>query len=489
MMFDSIKERVKKINLSFIRFLGVYKKLRLRTNLLIIFGVYTTMFLFTLLIFGYNNSVNNRNDKIQEFINLNLMKLKLILINFDENNGWVSSELEACLKSNLNEGNYAILSMDGSVIYTQGDTDDFINSVRSIYLAKMDSASGCIRNLNTDKNPRYLFYNKTANSRYVLVYNTSSYELEQYSNFSMTSFVYSSAVYLILIVLTALYFLNRVYKPIVDVEKKIRGIVEGNTDLKPAVRKNNIANPIYIDLDIMTDKLKDLISREYTANVMKKQAELSALQSQINPHFLYNTLESIRGHAIEIDAYDIEIMTEALAEMFRYSISKRGDFVTLEDELENIDNYLMIQQYRFDNKFIIVKNIDKDTLKNKVPKLIIQPIVENAIHHGLETKVGKGTLLIEAYKTENRLVIKIKDDGHGMSHDKLIQINEALAKGVAETEKEEGGFSIGLINVNERIKLNYGLEYGVSIFSSLGIGTYVELVLPIMEAHHSKSNL
>jgi sensor histidine kinase YesM len=487
-MFDSIKGRVKKILLSIVRFLGVYKKLRFRTNLLIIFGVYTAMFLFTLLIFGYNNSVNIRNDKIQEFINLNIMKLKLILINFDENNGWVSSELENSLKINLNEGNYTILSIDGSVIYTQGATEDFINSIRNYFLTKMDSASGYIKILNTDNNPRYLFYNKTANSRYVLVYNITSHELEQYSIFSINSYVYSSVVCLILIILTAIYFLNRVYKPIVDVEKKIKGIVEGNTDLKPVIRKNSIANPIYTDLDIMTDKLKDLISREYTANVMKKQAELSALQSQINPHFLYNTLESIRGHAIEIDAYDIEIMTEALAEMFRYSISKRGDFVTLEDELENIDNYLMIQQYRFDNKFIIVKNIDKDTLKNKVPKLIIQPIVENAIHHGLETKVGKGTLLIEAYKTENRLIIKIKDDGHGMSYEKLKQMNEALSKGVVETEKEEGGTSIGLINVNERIKLNYGLEYGINIFSSLGIGTYVELVVPIMEANHSKNN-
>lgn len=298
----------------------------------------------------------------------------------------------------------------------------------------------------------------------------------------ITFVLITSACLLILNAVVIIHFRNKIYKPIINVEKIIHGIVEGETDLKPGnVKEGSPLYPLYADLNIMTEKLTDLIQREYSAKMMKKQAELDALQSQINPHFLYNTLESIRGQAITKGVEDIEVMTKALSDLFRYSISKKGNLVSLQEELTNVDNYLMIQQYRFNNKFIILNKIEPDTLHNKIPKLLIQPIVENAVQHGLETKQGKGTITISAYRTAKRLVVNVQDNGLGISQEKLVIINESLTCGQAVAEMEDSGLRIGLINVNERIKLNFGDKYGLKVYSAKEVGTNVEITLPLIE--------
>lgn len=316
---------------------------------------------------------------------------------------------------------------------------------------------------------------------FVNLYLVPSEFLERH-NFLAAEFVlFSSLLCVLTYFFILLRFKSKIYTPIVNVEKVIHGLVESDTDFQiKNIKEDNLLYPLNSDLNIMIGRLKDLILREYTANMMKKQAELDALQSQINPHFLYNTLESIRGQAITNGMEDIEIMTKALSDLFRYSISKKGNLVTLEEELKNIDNYLMIQQYRFNNKFIIIKKVEADTLDYRIPKLLIQPIVENAIHHGLETKIGKGTIAIKTYKTAKRLVVTIQDDGLGIAHDKLIEINEILVKGQADIEIEQSSLRIGLTNVNERIRMNFGDEYGLRVYSAKGVGTNVEIVLPLI---------
>lgn len=242
-----------------------------------------------------------------------------------------------------------------------------------------------------------------------------------------------------------------------------------------------------VDASDLTGLVGKLMQNEYSALIVKKQAEIDALQSQINPHFLYNTLETIRGQAVHCGAKDIAEMTKALAGIFRYSISRRGSEICLEEELNNIDSYIKIQQIRFNNKFDLQKQVDADTLDIKIPKLIIQPIVENALIHALEPKKGFGTIIIRAFRTAGKLIIIVKDDGLGMPIDKMKQLNKTFEK--TDFLQEETERSVGLENVNARIKLIYGNDYGVTVISTPSIGTSVTLTLGLKLGQSTSSKL
>ena len=224
-------------------------------------------------------------------------------------------------------------------------------------------------------------------------------------------------------------------------------------------------------------------------NLNKKQAQYLALQNQINPHFLYNTLESIRSEALCSGMDGVASMTEALATFFRYTISNVDHLVTLEDELSNIENYYIIQQYRFGDKLSLSVEYEEEgedfnSLDLKLPKLILQPIVENSIYHGIEQKISKGMLRIIIERTSNRLLIRISDDGMGIEKELLDELNNKLITNslddIMESKKEKKG-GIAIINVNNRIKLLFGEEYGIYIYSTKGVGTDVEITLPIIK--------
>lgn len=221
----------------------------------------------------------------------------------------------------------------------------------------------------------------------------------------------------------------------------------------------------------------------YHSTMLDKQAELDALQSQINPHFLYNTLESIRGKAYSEGQQEIAEMTEALSSFFRYSISRKGNDVTLEEELINIQNYFKIQQFRFDNRFQLEIDLpDATSLYHcRLPKLTLQPIVENAIYHGLEEKMGQGKIRITAFANDQRTVITIADNGVGIPEDTLTQLRDRLDESSPLPAGSQGrtrNTGIALHNVNRRLKLMYGPASGLSINSSPGFGTDVEITLP-----------
>jgi len=327
---------------------------------------------------------------------------------------------------------------------------------------------------------KYVFYNGNTGSGCTLLYIAGN----QFFDGSMQEneiyyVILVSGLFLIAVnILIVILFNKRVYRPIANVEGALHAIVSGDTNLKlTEFKQESELYPVYNDLQSLIVRLKQLIDSEYTAGIMKKQAEIDALQSQINPHFLYNTLESIRGQAIVEGVEDIGKMVKALADIFRYSITNKNAMVKLEEELRNIDNYLKIQQFRFDNKFIVIKEIEEETKNCLIPKLIIQPIVENAIIHGLETKPGKGTIKIKTYSTTDSIIISVEDDGEGMEKETLEAINESLAHGVS-LKKAEHKVGLGLININERIKLIFDSDYGLKVYSIKQIGTKVELRIP-----------
>lgn len=224
----------------------------------------------------------------------------------------------------------------------------------------------------------------------------------------------------------------------------------------------------------------DLHSMEALKN---KQAEYLALQNQINPHFLYNTLEAIRGDALYEGARGIAETTKALATFFRYTITEVGYEVTLEDELGNVENYFTIQRYRFDEKLQMVVDMPVEAaelLRARIPKLTLQPLVENAISHGLENKIGNGTVTVQIEASRNNLYISVRDDGIGIKEDRLRELNRRLDNSADEGKERFCKGSIALINVNSRIRLLYGSGYGLQIYSIPDMGTEVKVTLPLL---------
>ena len=233
-------------------------------------------------------------------------------------------------------------------------------------------------------------------------------------------------------------------------------------------------------LCLMQNCEKSKTEQQYTSDILYKQAELDALQSQINPHFLYNTLDSIRGQALAEGAEDIADMAEALSTFFRYSISNRNNVVTLDEELENAQNYFMIQQFRFNNRFSLqIPPFPRELgVSCTLPKLTLQPILENAILHGMEGKIGPGTITIRVVSTDNRTIITISDDGTGMSEETLLRLQTRLSGSAPAPLTRTKGGGIALPNADRRIKLLFGEEYGIRVMSTLGLGTDVEITLP-----------
>lgn len=231
-------------------------------------------------------------------------------------------------------------------------------------------------------------------------------------------------------------------------------------------------------------ELERRLQQEYSVQVTDRQTRLSALQSQINPHFLYNTLECIRSEALLYDCDSIARMAKALASFFRYSISKKENVVTLREELANIENYFLIQSYRFDDKFsleILPEEDKRDVYSCLIPKLTLQPIVENAIFHGLETQAEDGKVVIRIRTTEDKMVIVISDNGVGIERAELERMRERLKHPELQREQKEGkGNGIALTNVSQRIKLIFGNDYGLNLYSTRGVGTDVELVFPLI---------
>lgn len=278
---------------------------------------------------------------------------------------------------------------------------------------------------------------------------------------------------------------HKVYKPWQTVQRAKQAFARGDAfgDIFILPYKISEAD------EAMLHRFSEMLDTKEILNVSKKQAEYLALQNQINPHFLYNTLEGIRSEALIAGVDSIAEMTEALSTFFRYTISQVNHLVTLEDELANIENYYYIQQFRFGNKLELnieyvhdEDSADNDILSWRLPKLTLQPVVENSIYHGIEKKIGQGHLKIRVTAARGNMIIKISDDGMGIEPNKLRALNDKLRvlslDDVNPKTSAKGG--IAIVNVNNRIKLLFGEAYGVYIYSQPGVGTDVEITLPVV---------
>lgn len=278
-------------------------------------------------------------------------------------------------------------------------------------------------------------------------------------------------------------FYYLIYHPVKWMEEDLEKIDRGENSLNE-FEKELSESSLLKEFETILKHYVALKICHNNAEIFNKQTELTALQSQINPHFLYNTLDTIRGQAMCDDNIEVTNMIETLASFFRYSISRKGNLVTLRDELNNINNYMRIQQYRFNNRFsleIVVDEEDMQAYDFYVPRLILQPIVENAIVHGLEEKTENARVIIEVTVADD-LIITVSDNGTGMSIEELDLLNSRIHSSQMHVEEESSqnhSTGIALPNINKRIRLLFGDKYGLNVYSSSGCGTDVEVILPV----------
>jgi len=281
-----------------------------------------------------------------------------------------------------------------------------------------------------------------------------------------------AALMLLFFAVISIYLSNVITRPIKKLLNNILLVEKGHFEQVEDIRSRDEIGHLSTRFNRMAHELKRLVEQVQQEEIEKAAAEMRALQSQINPHFLYNTLGSVKWIASLQRADKIVQMTEALISMLRYASSGEGSTATVRDELDNLRNYMTIQQVRYYNRIWMVEVIDDKVLESRIPKLILQPIVENAIFHGFAEKEEDCVITVRIERVNGDLAIEVTDNGAGMDEETNRTVRETLA---GERTK---GIGIGLHNVQRRIQLHYGHPYGMEFTSGLGIGTTFRIVLP-----------
>lgn len=305
----------------------------------------------------------------------------------------------------------------------------------------------------------------------------------------ITADYYEFRVFAIFIMFFAIFVLisinmfvsSRIANPIKALENAVNDFEDGVVNLNIPENGSYEVQHLAKAIKSMVNQMNLLMENVMKEQEAKRKSELNALQAQINPHFLYNTLDSIIW-MIENENYDgAIIMVTSLARFFRISLSKGKNIITVRDELEHAKNYLTIQSIRYKNKFTYSIDAEEDTLSLTSIKLIIQPLIENAIYHGMEYMSGDGDILVKSYKKEGDLYIDIIDNGLGMPEEVADKL---LISKISNQNKKGSG--IGLRNVHERIKLYFGERYGLEIYSEPDEGTTIRIHMPCIEFNSIK---
>jgi two-component system sensor histidine kinase YesM len=276
---------------------------------------------------------------------------------------------------------------------------------------------------------------------------------------------------------------TRISRPIKQLRKSMQAVEQGNFDIQADIRSANEIGELGKDFNIMIYEIKKLLHRITEQQEQKRKSELKALQMQINPHFLYNTLDSVIWMAEGKKQEEVITMSSALARLFRLSISRGKEIIDVASEVEHVANYLTIQKIRYKDKLDYRLEVPEDILGYKTVKIILQPLVENAIYHGIKNKAGTGIITISGSRTAAGIELTVHDDGVGMDPGRLERLRQSLAgeKEDEETEPDSPHSGLGVRNVDERIKLYFGQGYGLVYESTEDQGTLVRIRLPAVE--------
>jgi len=274
-------------------------------------------------------------------------------------------------------------------------------------------------------------------------------------------------------------------RPVHQLQTIMRSVETGEFKRAGKIKGSDEIQELAKEYDLMVTRISELVAANSREQELKRKSDLKALQAQINPHFLYNTLDSIIWMGEMGNNQELVTMTSALAKLFRISISKGKEIIPLDHEIDHVVSYLTIQQMRYKDTFSFYLDIPPELTSCNILKITLQPLVENAIYHGVRDLKGNGYIHIRAFIQDDQLILEVKDNGQGMSPEELQTLGENLNH-TFEEELEEAMYGgshatgTGVRNVHQRLRLYFGPEYGLKIDSTLGRGTCIQAIMPLL---------
>ncbi|WP_182299862.1 cache domain-containing sensor histidine kinase [Cohnella cholangitidis] len=287
---------------------------------------------------------------------------------------------------------------------------------------------------------------------------------------------------LAIVTILAVAISYRITRPLIDLKKKMVGVEQGDFNKRVSTFGNDEFGQLGRGFNKMMEEINRLFNEVFILGIREKEAELSALQSQINPHFIYNTLESISMMAIRKNNVEVSDMVSALGKLLRYTIDKVDRQIPLKEEIRFVQSYVQIQQLRYGGRLRVEYEIDEDIVDIPIPKLILQPLVENALYHGIDGEEHGGTIWISALRFEDELLITVRDDGKGLTETEIEELNTKIRTQPSyQSWRREGEHGLGLSNIAQRIRFIYGEQGDLTIDGSLGQGLAVTITIRLQE--------
>ena len=377
-----------------------------------------------------------------------------------------------CDQSTVGTKGYAfILDAKGNIVY-HPQQQQLYNELQTENISLiMDTDEDTVLT-GTGNNGKLYSISRSDKTGWTVVDCTNVRELLSKSRQAQSIYVLTAVVLVIVALLFSRFMARSITLPIQKLRDSMKKVQEGDFSVSDVVvdSRNEIGS-LTKSFDVMTHRIQELMEQNVHEQEQKRKSELKALQSQINPHFLYNTLDSIIWMAEGKKNEEVVLMTASLARLLRQSISNEDEVVPIANEVEYARGYLTIQKMRYKDKLEFQIDVDPSILHIPLIKLVLQPIIENAIYHGLKYKESKGLLIIKGFPKDGNAVLQVIDDGVGMDEETLAHIYDRH-----KVNYHSNG--VGVYNVQKRLKLYYGEDYGITYESVVGKGTTATITIP-----------
>ena len=379
---------------------------------------------------------------------------------------------ELCDQSTVGTKGYAfILDAKGNIVY-HPQQQQLYNELQTENISLiMDTDEDTVLT-GTGNDGKLYSISRSEKTGWTVVDCTNVKELLSKSRQAQSVYVLTAIILVIVALLFSRFMARSITLPIQKLRDSMKKVQEGDFSVSDVVvdSKNEIGS-LTKSFDVMTHRIHELMEQNVHEQEEKRRSELKALQSQINPHFLYNTLDSIIWMAEGKKNEEVVLMTASLARLLRQSISNEDEVVPIANEVEYARGYLTIQKMRYKDKLEFQIEVDSSILYIPLIKLVLQPIIENAIYHGLKYKESKGLLIVKGFMKDGNAVLQVIDDGVGMDEETLAHIYDKH-----KVNYHSNG--VGVYNVQKRLKLYYGEDYGITYTSELGKGTTATITIP-----------
>lgn len=384
-------------------------------------------------------------------------------------------------KDQYKKGGYLVIRVKHSLIdFINNDVPNIEGSVMHLFDKEnqLISTRNNLNSLSISKND-YITINKNINTTdWTLSIFLPKKVINKETHF-LQIVIFSAAIFsIVLFALMSYYLSSLITSPIKNLTKVIRKGSSGNLQINNVTYFNYEINQLNKMYNQMVEKINHLIESVYEKEILKSKSEIKALHSQINPHFLFNTLDMIYWDLVRKNEKKLSKVVLNLAYFFRYTINSKSDdgFITIQKELEQVKRYTDIIKMRFQNRFNITISIPENIIQVKIPKLILQPIIENAIKYGIEEMEYGGEITLKAYTDDHKITFIVQDNGVGIEQDILKEINKNLYN--RKNRLISSGTGIGIYNIHKLIQLHYGKKYGLAIESKVDEGTTVIITIP-----------